>query len=124
MDNFLNEILKKDVPVNIIQSNDLRLIIQDDNLNNDGWESSIKVFILLLDHLSSGFIEKDTEDSEITDKITFLLIDLIGDYIRYTTPYYDFSNKTNFDVLSYFINFYTENKIHPDFISFINKYKD
>ncbi|MGR5965321.1 hypothetical protein ACT7DB_17715 [Bacillus cereus] len=63
--NVLNDILKPNIPVNIIQDRDMRIVVQNDNIQNDGWESNVKAIKVMLDSLPISFIQKDTEDVSI-----------------------------------------------------------
>ncbi|WP_257207117.1 hypothetical protein [Bacillus thuringiensis] len=77
--NILNGLLKQNISINFIQGKDIRVIIQDDDIQNEGWKSDVKAIKLLIDELPVGFIQKDTADFLITEKLLFFyLIQLLN----------------------------------------------
>lgn len=119
----LEDLLKKPITL-LLQNEDLKLIVQDDNDNdNASWETLIEVVKLTLGSLSSGYIEKESEDPAIADKIALLLFDLMGDYIRNTSYEWDYPDKTNLEVATYFNEIYTKENIPSEFLKFVEKYK-
>ncbi|WP_121664779.1 hypothetical protein [Metabacillus litoralis] len=123
MSNILEELLDKNLKINVIQEDDLRLIIQDHEQENDCWESNLKVLKTVLNDLSSGYIEKITDDPAITEKIALLLLEFVGQYIKDINYMHDFSKQSNFDVINLFMDVYKNNSIHPEYKTFLSKYK-
>ncbi|HFJ9434258.1 MULTISPECIES: hypothetical protein [Bacillus] len=77
--NILNGLLKQNISINFIEGKDIRVIIQDDDIQNEGWKLDAKAIKLLIDELPVGFIQKDTADFLITEKIAFFyLIQLLN----------------------------------------------
>lgn len=124
--NFLNDVLKPNIPVNLIQEKDIRVVIQNDNVQNDGWESNIKAIKVLIDSLPVGFIEKDTEDFLIREKIAFLLLDSIGELLKDSGIGEVFGDKkNNIEEISSFLEMASDYKWESsfDFQAFIKSYK-
>lgn len=84
------------------------MVIQDDDIQNKGWESNVKAIKLLIDALPVGFIQKDTEDFLINEKITFLLLNSIAELLKDNDFIGFLRNKNNMEVMSYFIELASE----------------
>ncbi|EJQ21027.1 hypothetical protein [Bacillus cereus] len=124
--NVLNDVLKPNIPVNIIQDEDIRIVVQNDNIQNEGWESNIKAIKSLLDSLPIGFIEKDTEDFSIRDKIVFLLLDSIGELLKGTGIGQVQNNNGNYlEEIRFFLQMIDDYKWETDleFEAFLKRYK-
>ncbi|MED3325799.1 hypothetical protein P4409_01430 [Bacillus thuringiensis] len=108
--NILNGLLKQNTPINFIEGKDIRVVIQDDDIQNEGWKSDIKAIKLLIDELPVGFIQKDTEDCLINEKIAFLLLNSIAELLKDNDPIGFIRNKNNMEVISYFIDLVSDQK--------------
>ncbi|WP_242229293.1 hypothetical protein [Bacillus cereus group sp. BfR-BA-01329] len=108
--NILNDLLKQNTPINYIESKDIRVVIQDDDMQTEGWKSDIKAIKLLIDELPIGFIQKDTEDSLINEKIAFLLLNSIAELLKDNDPIGFVRNKNNMEVIRYFIELVSDEK--------------
>ncbi|MEK5193157.1 hypothetical protein MHI49_06520 [Bacillus sp. FSL M7-0884] len=119
--NVLNDLLKQNTPINFIEGKDIRVVIQDDDIQNEGWKSNVKAIKLLIDELPVGFIQKDTEDFLINEKITFLLLNSIAELLKDNDPIGFIRNKNNMEVISYFIDLVSDQKweSNPAFQEFI-----
>ncbi|KMP21986.1 hypothetical protein TU49_08960 [Bacillus cereus] len=119
--NILNGLLKQNTPINFIEGKDIRVVIQDDDIQNEGWKSDIKAIKLLIDELPVGFIQKDTEDFLINEKIVFLLLNSIAELLKDNDPIGFIRNKNNMEVIRYFIELVRDQKweSNPDFQEFI-----
>ncbi|MBE5107261.1 hypothetical protein IGI01_18835 [Bacillus thuringiensis] len=119
--NILNGLLKQNTPINFIEGKDIRVVIQDDDIQNEGWKSDIKAIKLLIDKLPVGFIQKDTEDFLINEKIAFLLLNSITELLKDNDPIGFISNKNNMEVIRYFIELVSDQKweSNPAFQEFI-----
>lgn len=119
--NILNGLLKQNTPINFIEGKDIRVVIQDDDIQNEGWKSDIKAIKLLIDELPVGFIQKDTEDFLINEKIAFLLLNSIAELLKDNDPIGFIRNKNNMEVIYYFIELLSDQKweSNPDFQEFI-----
>lgn len=119
--NVLNDLLRQNTPINFIEGKDIRAIIQDDDIQNEGWKSNVKAIKLLIDELPVGFIQKDTEDFLINEKITFLLLNSIAELLKDNDPIGFIRNKNNMEVISYFIDLVSNQKweSNPAFQEFI-----
>lgn len=119
--NVLNDLLRQNTPINFIEGKDIRVIIQDDDIQNEGWKSNVKAIKLLIDELPVGFIQKDTEDFLINEKITFLLLNSIAELLKDNDPIGFIRNKNNMEVISYFIDLVSNQKweSNPAFQEFI-----
>lgn len=119
--NILNGLLKQNTPINFIEGKDIRVVIQDDDIQNEGWKSDIKAIKLLIDKLPVGFIQKDTEDFLINEKIAFLLLNSIAELLKDNDPIGFIRNKNNMEVIRYFIELVSDQKweSNPDFQEFI-----
>lgn len=123
MSNILEELLDKNMKIDFIQEDDLRLIIQDHEQENESWESNLKVIKTLINGLTSGHIEKITDDLAIKEKIALLLLEFVGQYIKDINYMHDFSKQSNFEILNFFMDFYKSVSIPPEYQSFVRKYK-
>lgn len=123
--NILNDLLKQNISINFIQSKDIRVIIQDDDIQNEGWKSDVKAIKLLIDELPVGFIQKDTADFLINEKIAFLLLNSIADFLKDNDSSGFIRNKDNMEVIRYFIELVRDEKweSNPAFQEFIKSYK-
>lgn len=108
--NVLNDLLKQNTPINFIEGKDIRVIIQDDDIRNEGWKSDVKAIKLLIDELPVGFIQKDTEDFLINEKIAFLLLNSIADLLKDNDSIGFIRNKNNMEVIRYFIELVSDEK--------------
>ncbi|AWC27972.1 hypothetical protein CG478_009185 [Bacillus cytotoxicus] len=119
--NILNGLLKQNTPINFIEGKDIRIVIQDDDIQNEGWKSDIKAIKLLIDELPVGFIQKDTEDFLINEKIAFLLLNSIAELLKDNDPIGFIRNKNNMEVIRYFIELVSDQKweSNPAFQEFI-----
>lgn len=119
--NILNDLLKQNTPINFIEDKDIRVVIQDDNIQNVGWQSNVKAIKLLIDGLPVGFIQKDTEDFLINEKIAFLLLNSIAELLKDNDPIGFIRNKNNMEVIRYFIELVSDEKweSNPAFQEFI-----
>ncbi|AOY14824.1 hypothetical protein BGI23_06460 [Bacillus sp. ABP14] len=119
--NILNDLLKQNTPINFIEGKDIRVVIQDDDIQNEGWKSNVKAIKLLIDELPVGFIQKDTEDFLINEKITFLLLNSIAELLKDNDPIGFIRNKNNMEVINYFIDLVSDQKweSNPAFQEFI-----
>ncbi|MGG2093121.1 hypothetical protein AB1283_10460 [Bacillus sp. S13(2024)] len=119
--NILNDLLKQNTPINFIEDKDIRVVIQDDDIRNEGWQSDIKAIKLLIDELPVGFIQKDTEDFLINEKIAFLLLNSIAELLKDNDSIGFLRNKSNMEVISYFIELASDQKweSNPAFQEFI-----
>ncbi|MEW9179330.1 hypothetical protein AB2553_02650 [Bacillus mycoides] len=119
--NVLKDLLKQNTPINFIEGKDIRVVIQDDDIQNEGWKSNVKAIKLLIDELPVGFIQKDTEDFLINEKITFLLLNSIAELLKDNDPIGFIRNKNNMEVISYFIDLVSDQKweTNPAFQEFI-----
>lgn len=119
--NILNGLLKQNTPINFIEGKDIRVVIQDDDIQSEGWKSDIKAIKLLIDELPVGFIQKDTEDFLINEKIAFLLLNSIAELLKDNDPIGFIRNKNNMEVIRYFIELVSDQKweSNPDFQEFI-----
>ncbi|WP_252196020.1 hypothetical protein [Bacillus wiedmannii] len=108
--NILNGLLKQNTPINFIEGKDIRVVIQDDDIQNEGWKSDIKAIKILIDELPVGFIQKDTEDFLINEKIAFLLLNSIAELLKDNDPIGFIRNKSNMEVISYFIDLVSDQK--------------
>ncbi|MFV1017778.1 hypothetical protein JOY40_02695 [Bacillus tropicus] len=119
--NILNDLLKQNTPINFIEGRDIRVVIQDDDIQNEGWKSNVKAVKLLIDELPVGFIQKDTEDFLINEKITFLLLNSIAELLKDNDPVGFLCNKNNMEVISYFIELASDQKweSNPAFQEFV-----
>ncbi|MGN4472962.1 hypothetical protein ACTFQ8_11340 [Bacillus cereus group sp. MYBK40-2] len=119
--NVLNDLLRQNTPINFIEGKDIRVVIQDDDIQNEGWKSNVKAIKLLIDELPVGFIQKDTEDFLINEKITFLLLNSIAELLKDNDPIGFIRNKNNMEVISYFIDLVSDQKweSNPAFQEFI-----
>jgi predicted DNA-binding antitoxin AbrB/MazE fold protein len=119
--NILNGLLKQNTPINFIEGKDIRVVIQDDDIQNEGWKSDIKAIKLLIDELPVGFIQKDTEDFLINEKIAFLLLNSIAELLKDNDPIGFIRNQNNMEVIHYFIELVSDQKweSNPDFQEFI-----
>ncbi|PGD01170.1 hypothetical protein COM31_19700 [Bacillus toyonensis] len=117
----LNDLLKQNTPINYIEGKDIRVVIQDDDIQNKGWKSDIKAIKLLIDELPVGFIQKDTEDFLINEKIAFLLMNSIAELLKDNDPIGFIRNKNNMEVIRYFIELVSDEKweSNPAFQEFI-----
>lgn len=124
--NFLNDVLKQNIPVNIIQEEEMRIVVQNNNIQNEGWESNIKAIKVMLDSLPIGFIEKDTEDFSIRDKIVYLLLDSIGELLKGTGIGQVQNAKDNYlEEIRFFLEMVNDYKWESDseFQAFLKRYK-
>ncbi|WP_257146860.1 hypothetical protein [Bacillus wiedmannii] len=123
--NILNDLLKQNIPINFIDGKDIRVIIQDDDIRNEGWKSDVKAIKLLIDELPVGFIQKDTADFLINEKIAFLLLNSIADFLKDNDSIGFIGNKDNMEVIRYFIELVRDEKweSNPAFQEFIKSYK-
>ncbi|PEO23980.1 hypothetical protein [Bacillus toyonensis] len=124
--NVLNDVFKPNIPVNIIQDEDMRIVVQNDNIQNERWESNIKAVKVMLDSLPIGFIEKDTEDLSIRDKIVFLLLDSIGELLKGTGIGQVQNNNDNYlEEIRFFLQMVDDYKWETDseFQAFLKQYK-
>ncbi|QFR28683.1 hypothetical protein GPA05_06420 [Bacillus toyonensis] len=123
--NILNDLLKQNISINFIQGKDIRVIIQDDDIQNEGWKSDVKAIKLLIDELPVGFIQKDTADFLINEKIAFLLLNSIADFLKDNDSIGFIRNKDNMEVIRYFIELVRDEKweSNPAFQEFIKSYK-
>ncbi|WP_240516335.1 hypothetical protein [Bacillus cereus] len=119
--NILNDLLKQNTPINFIEGRDIRVVIQDDDIQKEGWKSNVKAVKLLIDELPVGFIQKDTEDFLINEKITFLLLNSIAELLKDNDPVGFLRNKNNMEVISYFIELASDQKweSNPAFQEFV-----
>ncbi|WP_257206973.1 hypothetical protein [Bacillus wiedmannii] len=119
--NILNGLLKQNTPINFIEGKDIRVVIQDDDIQNERWKSDIKAIKLLIDELPVGFIQKDTEDFLINEKIAFLLLNSIAELLKDNDPIGFIRNQNNMEVIHYFIELVSDQKweFNPDFQEFI-----
>ncbi|PET25213.1 hypothetical protein CN519_24065 [Bacillus cereus] len=119
--NVLNGLLKQNTPINFIEGKDIRVVIQDDDIQNEGWKSDVKTIKLLIDELPVGFVQKDTEDFLINEKIAFLLLNSIAELLKDNDPIGFIRNKNNMEVIRYFIELVSDQKweSNPDFQEFI-----
>ncbi|HDR8143050.1 TPA: hypothetical protein QC063_003291 [Bacillus cereus] len=101
--NILNGLLKQNISINFIEGKDIRVIIQDDDIQNEGWKSDVKAIKLLIDELPVGFIQKDTADFLITEKIAFLLLNSIAELLKDNDFTGFLYNKNNMEVIGYFL---------------------
>ena len=108
--NILNDLLKQNIPINFIDGKDIRVIIQDDDIRNEGWKSDVKAIKLLIDELPVGFIQKDTEDFLVNEKIAFLLLNSIAELLKDNDPIGFIRNKNNMEVIRYFIELVSDQK--------------
>jgi hypothetical protein len=116
--------LKENVPVNLIQGDDIRVIVQDDDTQNEAWESDIKAIKLLIDMIPIDFIEKHTEEPLIREKIILLLLNCIGEFLK---DYYivDFSREQdNIETIHYFLEVVNKEmaQYNTEFKKFIQRY--
>ncbi|MEC2257871.1 hypothetical protein [Bacillus cereus] len=124
--NVLNDILKPNIPVNIIQDGDMRIVVQNDNIQNESWESDLKAIKVMLDSLPIGFIQKDTEDVSIRDKIVFLLLDSIGELLKGTgIGHIQNKNDNYLEEIRFFLQMVDDYKWETDseFQAFLKQYK-
>ncbi|EJQ86865.1 hypothetical protein IGW_05340 [Bacillus cereus ISP3191] len=124
--NVLNDILKPNIPVNIIQDGDMRIVVQNDNIQNDGWESNIKAIKVMLDSLPISFIQKDTEDVSIREKIVFLLLNSIGELLNDTgIGHIQNKNDNYLEEIRFFLEMVNDYKWETDleFQTFLKQYK-
>lgn len=124
--NVLNDILKPNIPVNIIQDGDMRIVVQNDNIQNDGWESNIKAIKVMLDSLPVSFIQKDTEDVSIREKIVFLLLNSIGELLNDTgIGHIQNKNDNYLEEIRFFLEMVNDYKWETDleFQTFLKQYK-
>ncbi|HDT6574865.1 TPA: hypothetical protein QFT23_000963 [Bacillus cereus] len=119
--NVVNDLLRQNTPINFIEGKDIRVVIQDDDIQNEGWKSNVKAIKFLIDELPVGFIQKDTEDFLINEKITFLLLNSIAELLKDNDPIGFIRNKNNMEVISYFIDLVSNQKweSNPAFQEFI-----
>ncbi|MBV6678922.1 hypothetical protein KV563_11970 [Bacillus thuringiensis] len=119
--NVLNDLLRQNTPINFIEGKDIRVVIQDDDIQYEGWKSNVKAIKLLIDELPVGFIQKDTEDFLINEKITFVLLNSIAELLKDNDPIGFIRNKNNMEVISYFIDLVRDQKweSNPVFQEFI-----
>ncbi|WP_257147327.1 hypothetical protein [Bacillus cereus] len=119
--NILNDLLRQNMAINFIEGKDIRVVIQDDDIQNEGWKSNVKAIKLLIDELPVGFIQKDTEDFLINEKITFLLLNSIAELLKDNGPIGFIRNKNNMEIISYFIDVVSDQKweSNPAFQEFI-----
>ncbi|MCU4927733.1 hypothetical protein OB999_03050 [Bacillus cereus] len=119
--NVVNDLLRQNTPINFIEGKDIRVVIQDDDIQNEGWKSNVKAIKFLIDELPVGFIQKDTEDFLINEKITFLLLNSIAELLKDNDPIGFIRNKNNMEVISYFIDLVSDQKweSNPAFQEFI-----
>ncbi|WP_270342431.1 hypothetical protein [Bacillus mobilis] len=119
--NILDGLLKQNTPINFIEGKDIRVVIQDDDIQNEGWKSDIKAIKLLIDELPVGFIQKDTEDFLINEKIAFLLLNSIAELLKDNDPIGFIRSKNNMEVIRYFIELVSDQKweSNPAFQEFI-----
>lgn len=122
---LFNGFLKENVPVNLIQSDDIRIIVQDDDTQNEAWESDIKAIKLLIEMIPIDFIEKHTEDRLIREKIVLLLLNSIGKFLKH---YYiaDFSrDQDNIETIHYFLEVANKEmaQYNTEFKKFIQRYE-
>ncbi|WP_235706383.1 hypothetical protein [Bacillus mycoides] len=108
--NILNDLLKQNISINFIQGKDIRVIIQDDDIQNEGWKSDVKAIKLLIDELPVGFIQKDTADFLINEKIAFLLLNSIAELLKYNDFTGFLNNKNNMEVIGYFLELVSDQK--------------
>ncbi|HDR4895661.1 TPA: hypothetical protein QCR41_003840 [Bacillus cereus] len=108
--NILNGLLKQNISINFIEGKDIRVIIQDDDIQNEGWKSDVKVIKLLIDELPVGFIQKDTADFLITEKIAFLLLNSIAELLKDNDFTGFLYNKNNMEVIGYFLELVSDQK--------------
>lgn len=124
--NFLNNVLKPNIPVHIIQEEDMRIVVQNNNIQNEGWESNIKAIKVMLDSLPIGFIEKDTEDFSIRDKIVYLLLNSIGELLKSTgIGQVQNAKDNNLEEIRFFLEMVNDYKWESDseFQAFLKRYK-
>lgn len=124
--NVLNDILKPNIPVNIIQDGDMRIVVQNDNIQNDGWESNVKAIKVMLDSLPISFIQKDTEDVSIREKIVFLLLNSIGELLNDTgIGHIQNKNDNYLEEIRFFLEMVNDYKWEADleFQTFLKQYK-
>lgn len=123
--NILNDLLKQNISINFIDGKDIRVIIQDDDIRNEGWKSDVKAIKFLIDELPVGFIQKDTADFLINEKIAFLLLNSIADFLKDNDSIGFIRNKDNMEVIRYFIELVRDEKweSNPSFQEFIKSYK-
>ncbi|MED1569615.1 hypothetical protein [Bacillus paramycoides] len=123
--NLFNDLLKQNTPINFIEDKDIRIVIQDDDIRNKGWQSDVKAIKLLIDELPVGFIQKDTEDFLINEKITFLLLNSIAELLKDNDSIGFLRNKNNMEVIRYFIELVSDEKweSNPAFQGFIKHYE-
>lgn len=123
--NVLNDLLKQNTPINFIEDKDIRVVIQDNDIQNEGWQSNVKAIKLLIDELPVGFIQKDTEDLLINEKIAFLLLNSIAELLKDNDSIGFIRNKNNMEVIRYFIELVSDEKweSNPAFQEFIKSYK-
>ncbi|PFF76395.1 hypothetical protein CN341_17925 [Bacillus cereus] len=108
--NVLNDLLRQNTPINFIEGKDIRVVIQDDDIQNEGWKSNVKAIKLLIDELPVGFIQKDTEDFLINEKITFLLLNSIAELLKDNDFTGFLYNKNNMEVIGYFLELVSDQK--------------
>ncbi|KAB2363438.1 hypothetical protein OCB14_15110 [Bacillus cereus] len=108
--NILNGLLKQNISINFIEGKDIRVIIQDDDIQNEGWKSDVKAIKLLIDELPVGFIQKDTADFLITEKIAFLLLNSIAELLKDNDFTGFLYNKNNMEVIGYFLELVSDQK--------------
>lgn len=117
-------ILEENIPCTLIQEEDIKLIIQDQNLESSILDTYIKTIKILIDSIPVGFIQKDTEDFNISNKISFVIIEIVGEFLRSTdsTPFY--KEKTNLEAVLSFLGFLIDSQnFDPEFIEFVAKYR-
>ncbi|MDA2423156.1 hypothetical protein ACFCVQ_30330 [Bacillus thuringiensis] len=119
--NILNDLLKQNISINFIQGKDIRVIIQDDDIQNEGWKSDVKAIKLLIDELPVGFIQKDTAEFLINEKIAFLLLNSIAELLKDNDSTGFLYNKNNMEVIGYFLELVSDQKweSNQDFQEFI-----
>ncbi|PGU27185.1 hypothetical protein [Bacillus thuringiensis] len=108
--NILNGLLKQNISINFIEGKDIRVIIQDDDIQNEGWKSDVKAIKLLIDELPVGFIQKDTADFLITEKIAFFLLNSIAELLKDNDFTGFLYNKNNMEVIGYFLELVSDQK--------------
>ncbi|QPW51898.1 hypothetical protein G9298_30165 (plasmid) [Bacillus thuringiensis] len=102
MGNVLKEFIKMDKPINVIQGNDIRIIIQDDE-ENLWWESNVKAIKHLIDNLDVSAIKKDTQDCNADVKILILLLDILGNLVNLKIDTFNEEDKNNIEAVYIFL---------------------
>jgi 3-deoxy-D-manno-octulosonate 8-phosphate phosphatase KdsC-like HAD superfamily phosphatase len=96
----------------VVQDTETKIIIQSNVQMNNAWESNIKAIKLLIDKLPIGFIEKDTEDILICEKVSFSLLVSIGNLLISNVYTEIYKNKSAFEAVADFVNLINEEKLY------------